>query len=871
VSFTDTMTTVQPSFDIMRSLSIDAIEPEIDNSNLSLPTAAVLEANPLPMYPASSIPSLSGLERAFSGDNPLVRTYSNVSVSSEAGNAVFVPYGRSTDPDTFKSYKSNFAFPGHFEERLDPLSGPNEGNITPRFLMDPVPSKVPPRSTLSPLQQEPDDFESHSQHTGTSSRITPSINHIPLGVDDDEAECEDVPPIPAIPTAVGPELNVGAQSFVPSHAPSVPSPIPLIGGFVPTTMAPPGLSYHGVNAMNAMNTMNPMNGMDVINDLNPTPNQHPNCPQQLPVAAVGAVRALNLNIPPLHIARPNGHGVHTPVGVQGSSGHRTPGNGYPQSMDRLSPATTNGMASPAGYGQCVGGYMSATPQTHTPSPLMQPQGAQVPQGPQGPQSVQQYDQYRQLTLHRPSQSPPVTSPQVGPQRGGGFSPHPHSRQHAQRQSQGHRYGAHSVQRGAPPANAGKNVDVQHMIRIGATLPQLLERRLVISFMKHQNGSRYIQERLSNASSSLITAILKRIIFEEEQIVDLSEDIFGNYVVQIFFEQFTERQDQESQQWVEWLIEYLLRGNAFRLSRHLYGCRVIQKAFDCIPPRESIQLIEEIKELGRLRGASQRTRLEECITCHHGNHVVQKIITLGLPIAHIQFVVDCVAGNIPLYSQHQYGCRIVQNIINLYGYEGNKRVLREVVKRDNLLKLCRSQYGNYVIQHVLKLNEHPHRAEYGERGRLRVKGWQHCPAKYRNDKCLGIKAQVIETVFGSVEVLSKNKYGSNVVEKCLHRATEQQAELLLNQILRPPRARKAGHGRDHGMLLREMANHQFANYVIQNIIEECKGSQLERMLNAIDSHIPQLRALKYGKHISDKINKVRPGRRYGNPNATHFKY
>ena len=57
------MTTVQPSFDVMRSLSIDAIEREIDLNNLSLPMASVLDANPLPMFQTASLGSLSGLER----------------------------------------------------------------------------------------------------------------------------------------------------------------------------------------------------------------------------------------------------------------------------------------------------------------------------------------------------------------------------------------------------------------------------------------------------------------------------------------------------------------------------------------------------------------------------------------------------------------------------------------------------------------------------------------------------------------------------------------------------------------------------------------------------------------------------------------
>jgi len=108
----------------------------------------------------------------------------------------------------------------------------------------------------------------------------------------------------------------------------------------------------------------------------------------------------------------------------------------------------------------------------------------------------------------------------------------------------------------------------------------------------------------------------------------------------------------------------------------------------------------------------------------------------------------------------------------------------------------------------------------------------------------------------------NKYGSNVVEKCLNRASDEQTDLLLDEIL-CTQLRGNGKGGskmrvDSGVLLTQMANHQFANYILQNIIQECKGQQQQRMIDAINEHIPNLRALKYGKHILEKINRVQHG-------------
>ncbi len=53
------------------------------------------------------------------------------------------------------------------------------------------------------------------------------------------------------------------------------------------------------------------------------------------------------------------------------------------------------------------------------------------------------------------------------------------------------------------------------------------------------------------------------------------DVFGNYVIQKFFEFGTTEQKQTLAQRV--------RGHVLPLALQMYGCRVIQKALESIPP------------------------------------------------------------------------------------------------------------------------------------------------------------------------------------------------------------------------------------------------------------------------------------------------
>ena len=60
------------------------------------------------------------------------------------------------------------------------------------------------------------------------------------------------------------------------------------------------------------------------------------------------------------------------------------------------------------------------------------------------------------------------------------------------------------------------------------------------------------------------------------------DVFGNYVIQKFFEYGTEPQKSE--------LVGLIKGHMLHLALQMYGCRVIQKALECVNRTQRGELV-----------------------------------------------------------------------------------------------------------------------------------------------------------------------------------------------------------------------------------------------------------------------------------------
>ncbi|KAL7981237.1 hypothetical protein Chor_005471, partial [Crotalus horridus] len=272
---------------------------------------------------------------------------------------------------------------------------------------------------------------------------------------------------------------------------------------------------------------------------------------------------------------------------------------------------------------------------------------------------------------------------------------------------------------------------------------------IMEFSQDQHGSRFIQLKLERA-----TPAERQLVFNEilQAAYQLMVDVFGNYVIQKFFEFGSLEQ--------KLALAERIRGHVLSLALQMYGCRVIQKALEFIPPDQQNEMVRELDG-----------HVLKCVKDQNGNHVVQKCIECVQPQS-LQFIIDAFKGQ--------------------------------------------DQYGNYVIQHVL------------EHGRPED------------------KSKIVAEIRGNVLVLSQHKFASNVVEKCVTHASRTERAMLIDEVC-------TMNDGPHSALYTMMKD-QYANYVVQKMIDVAEPAQRKIVMHKIRPHIATLRKYTYGKHILAKLEK-----------------
>eukprot|EP01120_Amphizonella_sp_Union-15-10_P015619 TRINITY_DN8071_c0_g4_i3.p1 TRINITY_DN8071_c0_g4~~TRINITY_DN8071_c0_g4_i3.p1 ORF type:complete len:789 (-),score=198.44 TRINITY_DN8071_c0_g4_i3:229-2595(-) len=315
----------------------------------------------------------------------------------------------------------------------------------------------------------------------------------------------------------------------------------------------------------------------------------------------------------------------------------------------------------------------------------------------------------------------------------------------------------------------------------------------VEFSGDQHGSRFIQQKLETASVAE-----KQMVFKEiyPHALNLMVDVFGNYVIQKFFEHGTSEQKKH--------LGSTLSGQVLSLSLQMYGCRVVQKALEVISVDQQAALVRELEG-----------HVLKCIKDQNGNHVIQKVIE-QVPAHLITFIIDTFAGKVLSLATHPYGCRVIQRILE-HCSEAQQSILQELLHCT--VNLVQDQYGNYVVQHVL------------EHGSSRD------------------KSMIIEQLLGKMVQLSQHKFASNVIEKCVQYGNYQERQIIIDEILGDQ------SNFEDGGALEAMMKDQYANYVVQKIIDVCDGTQRERIIERIQPHIGSLKKYTYGKHIIARLEKI----------------
>uniref|UniRef100_A0A8C2TGD9 Pumilio RNA binding family member 2 n=1 Tax=Coturnix japonica TaxID=93934 RepID=A0A8C2TGD9_COTJA len=278
---------------------------------------------------------------------------------------------------------------------------------------------------------------------------------------------------------------------------------------------------------------------------------------------------------------------------------------------------------------------------------------------------------------------------------------------------------------------------------------------IVEFSQDQHGSRFIQQKLERA-----TPAERQMVFNEilQAAYQLMTDVFGNYVIQKFFEFGSLDQ---------------------KLALQMYGCRVIQKALESISPDQQNEMVKELDG-----------HVLKCVKDQNGNHVVQKCIECVQPQS-LQFIIDAFKGQVFVLSTHPYGCRVIQRILEHCTAEQTLPILEELHQHTE--QLVQDQYGNYVIQHVLEHGRPEDKSKIVSEIRGKVLALsQHKFASNVVEKCVthasrAERALLIDEVccqndgpHSALYTMMKDQYANYVVQKMIDMAEPAQRKIIMHK-------------------------------------------------------------------------------------------
>ncbi|KAF7003322.1 hypothetical protein CFC21_018651 [Triticum aestivum] len=311
------------------------------------------------------------------------------------------------------------------------------------------------------------------------------------------------------------------------------------------------------------------------------------------------------------------------------------------------------------------------------------------------------------------------------------------------------------------------------------------------------GSCFIRQKLDEATTGEIVMLYNEIT---PHILTLVTDAFPTYVIQKLLE-------HGPLVYFRILIANLI-GHVLDLSLHLYGFRVIQKAFEISDIDQQIEMAKELY-----------SNLFKCICDQHANHVVRKCMEC-VQSQYIQFIYRRLCGKAKMLSTHPYGCHVVQKMLE---FCKDPQIMDKFITEilDCVKELSVDPYGNYVVQYIV----------------------EHGGSRHR---------QIIMLKFaGSIVQMSHQKHSSKVIKKCLIYASYHDCKLAINEIL------SAGGGQttDHlvGMII-----HQSANYVVRQMIDVMNDWQLYVIVDVLRRNRDTLVRYAHGRQVIAQVERLLHG-------------
>ncbi|KAL9104443.1 MAG: hypothetical protein Q9163_000595 [Psora crenata] len=308
---------------------------------------------------------------------------------------------------------------------------------------------------------------------------------------------------------------------------------------------------------------------------------------------------------------------------------------------------------------------------------------------------------------------------------------------------------------------------------------------ILGLCKDQHGCRYLQKKLEEHNPESVQMIF---LETHAHVIELMTDPFGNYLCQ----KLLEFSDDEQRT----VLINKAAPEMVKIALNSHGTRALQKMIEYISTPEQIQII--IKALDNC--------VVELIQDLNGNHVIQKCLNRLSP-EDAQFIFNAVGTNCVAVGTHRHGCCVLQRCIDHASGSQKAQLISQIT--DHAFHLVQDPFGNYVLQYIVDLQE----------------------SCFTDPLCY--------TFQGQIPQLSKQKFSSNVIEKCLRGADSSVTRVLIEEML-------------NANELEKMLRDSYANYVVQTAMDYADSETKGRLVEAIRPILPAVRQTPHGRRIQSKI-------------------
>ena len=319
------------------------------------------------------------------------------------------------------------------------------------------------------------------------------------------------------------------------------------------------------------------------------------------------------------------------------------------------------------------------------------------------------------------------------------------------------------------------------------------------FLKDQLYCRQLQNKLDKNINNIKYSdeFYENIKF---QLIEIIEHQFGNYVIQKFLSVLLFQENKKLYK----MIFLDIKDKLFEICIHNYGTRVIQKTLEKLDNGNYYKI--ETTELNDVFKNLIENHLYELCCDKNGNHVYQKLLRV-FPKERNQFLYDELIKISFSVSIIQQGATLLQTAFDYSNKEQQEKLCSVII--DKIGDLINDKYGNYTIQTIFKL--------------------------YNNK----INDRIYEYIDNNILKLSKEKFSSNVIDKCIIKDYEKSNKLIKSIIQKN--------------VIKEIMVDQYGNYVIQKALSISEKDIFLKIIEQIKPILGDLQKTNIGKKIYDKLN------------------